>query len=374
MSRPGARLGDAVLGDAVLDGPVLDVLVVGAGPVGLATAIEAALAGLQVAIVDPRPDPVDKACGEGLMPAAVAALARLGVDPPGMDVHGISYIAGSHRARAPFPAGPGRGVRRTALHAALVARAEQTGVRRVLARVRDVSEDATGVQAHGQGWSHRARWLVAADGLHSPLRRRLGLSRSSRGQALRRLGLPRPARYGLRRHYSIAPWTDLVEVHWGREAECYLTPVAPDLVGVALLGPPGPSYGERLAGFPEVEARLAHAVPAGPVLGAGPLRQPVAARRSGRVLLVGDAAGYVDALTGEGIAVGLSCARALVDCLVRGAPEDYDAAWRAASRRYRVLTEGLLAATGVAPVRRALVPSCARLPRAFQAVVTQLAT
>ena len=344
----------------------LDVVVVGAGPVGLAAAIEAVLAGLEVAIVDPRADPVDKACGEGLMPPAVAGLARLGVDPPGMDLHGISYVAGSHRAHAPFPAGPGRGVRRTALHEALAQRAEQTGVRRVLGRVRDLGEDSSGVRVRGDGWSVRTRWVVAADGLHSPVRRRLGLSRPP-GR------LVRPARYGLRRHYRLTPWTDLVEVHWGRDAECYLTPVAPDLVGVALLGPPGPTYAQRLAMFPEVAARLHEAAPVGPVLGAGPLRQAVAARRHGRVLLVGDAAGYVDAITGEGIAVGLACARVLVDCLRRGAPQDYDAAWRRASRHYRLLTEVLLAATAVAPMRRALVPACARLPLVFRAAVGQLA-
>jgi flavin-dependent dehydrogenase len=187
------------------------------------------------------------------------------------------------------------------------------------------------------------------------------------------LALARAARYGLRRHYRIPAWTDAVEVHWGKDAECYLTPVAPDLVGVAVLGPSGPSYAERLARFPEVAARLVRAAPAGPVLGAGPLRQPVASRRCGRVFLVGDAAGYVDAVTGEGIAVGLACARALVDCLVRGVPHDYDAAWRAASRRYRVLTETLLAATAVAPVRRALVPTCARLPGVFRVVAGELA-
>ena len=346
----------------------LDVLVVGAGPVGLATAIEAALAGFAVAVVEPRPDPVDKACGEGLMPSAVAGLARLGVDPPGMDVHGIGYFAGRHCAQARFPAGPGRGVRRTALHQALVARAGQIGVRRVLGRLAHVREDSTGVRASGPGWAERARWVVAADGLHSPVRRHLGLSGPSSV-----FDRARPARYGLRRHYRMAPWTDLVEVHWGSDAECYLTPVAPDLVGVALLGPAGPVFADRLAGFPEVVARLEGGAPAGPVLGAGPLRQPVTARRRGRVLLVGDAAGYVDALTGEGIAVGLACARTLVDCLLREAPQDYDAAARAASRRYRVLTEALLAGTGVAPLRRALVPTCARLPGVFGVVVAQLA-
>ena len=347
--------------------PTLDLIVVGAGPVGLATAIEAALAGLKVSVVDPRADPVDKACGEGLMPSAVAALARLGVYPAGIDVHGISYVAGGHRAQARFPAGPGRGVRRIALQQSLAVRAQEAGVSRVRGKVQEVCQDTAGVRVAGPGWSHRAGWVVAADGLHSPLRRRLGL-----GRPPGHLARWRAARFGLRRHYPVAPWSDLVEVHWGRDTECYVTPVAEDLVGVALLGPAGASYAARLAAFPEVLARVGDAA-AGPVLGSGPLRQSVATRARGRVLLVGDAAGYVDALTGEGIAVGLACARAAVSCLVREAPQDYNAAWRSASRRYRVLTEALLAASGVAPVRAALVPACERVPRAFAAVVGQLA-
>ena len=59
----------------------VDVLVVGGGPVGLAAAIEARLAGLSVVVVEPRVGAIDKACGEGLMPGTLTALARVGVDP-----------------------------------------------------------------------------------------------------------------------------------------------------------------------------------------------------------------------------------------------------------------------------------------------------
>jgi 2-polyprenyl-6-methoxyphenol hydroxylase-like FAD-dependent oxidoreductase len=58
-----------------------DLVVVGGGPVGLGTAVTAAQAGLDVTVFDPRGAPVDKACGEGLMPSAVEALARIGVHP-----------------------------------------------------------------------------------------------------------------------------------------------------------------------------------------------------------------------------------------------------------------------------------------------------
>lgn len=353
----------------------VDVVVVGGGPVGLATALEAAAAGLSVTVVEQRAGTVDKACGEGLMPGAVAGLARLGVDPTGTALGGIRYLAGRHEAVAPFPSGPGRGVRRTELHAALAHRAEDAGVRRYQARVSDVRVGSGGVgsggvvtvegrTAEGGALSVRTRWVVAADGLHSPLRRRLGLAVPA-GRA--------PLRYGLRRHYRLEPWTDLVEVHWGRDAECYLTPVAGDLLGVAVLGPAGSGFEDRLQAFPAVSRRLRSAEAVGPVLGAGPLRQRSRSVGAGRVLMVGDAAGYVDALTGEGIAVGLASARALVDCLVREAPQDYEQAWRRASRRYRVLTQALVWAGSVRPLRAAIVPAAARAPRVFAAVVGQLA-
>jgi flavin-dependent dehydrogenase len=335
-----------------------DLLVVGAGPVGLATAVEAAGAGLSVVVVDPRADPVDKACGEGLMPPARAALARLGVEVAGQPFHGIRYVGSGASATAHFRAGAGLGVRRTVLSAALARRAGELGVRRVPARA--------GAPVTGPGWVEaagvRASWLVAADGLHSATRRALGLDVAPRG----------PIRYGLRRHYSLAPWSDLVEVHWAADAEAYVTPVAPDLVGVAVLCPGG-GYEGWLARFPELRERLAGAAPATPVRGAGPLRRVARRRVSGRVLLVGDAAGYVDAITGEGISVGLLSARELVRCLLDGRPEAYEAAWRRVSRRYRALTAGLVWAAHRPALRRQIVPTAQRLPWAFGAVVDQLA-
>jgi flavin-dependent dehydrogenase len=91
------------------------------------------------------------------------------------------------------------------------------------------------------------------------------------------------------------------------------------------------------------------------------------------VLLVGDAAGYVDALTGEGIALSLACARQLAGCVAVDRPEAYEHAWRTASRRYRLLTEALLWAGRSSRLRRSVVPAAQRLPRVFGAAVQQLA-
>ncbi|GAA2455541.1 NAD(P)/FAD-dependent oxidoreductase [Streptomyces glaucus] len=337
----------------------MDLLVVGGGPAGLATALHAARAGLEATVWEQRAGTVDKACGEGLMPGAVAALAALGVHPPGHDLRGVRYVAGPRRADADFRAGPGRGVRRTALHAALREAVLAAGVRIEQRTVRRVGQDGTGVVVDGI----RAGHLVAADGLHSPIRRALGLHRPRRARR----------RHGLRRHYALTPWSDRVEVHWARDAEAYVTPVADGLVGVAMLTAGRGTYDDHLAAFPELRERLAGAGTAGPVRGAGPLRQGASARTAGRVLLVGDAAGYVDALTGEGIALALAQASAAVRAVVGGDLAAYEREWRRLTRRYRWLTHALLAATRVPPVRAALVPAAQRLPRLFSATVDALA-
>ncbi|GGM62397.1 oxidoreductase [Longimycelium tulufanense] len=338
--------------------PVIDLLVAGAGPVGLATAIRAAWAGLRVVVVDPRPSPIDKACAEALLPPAVAALGELGIDVMGRPLAGIRHLDRQHQAAVDFRARPGLGVRRTMLQHAMRSRADQLGVTLLPRRVGTVHQDASGVKAAGV----RARYLVAADGLHSPIRHRLGLYRPTRG----------PARYGLRRHFVVPPWTDHLEVHWSAEGEAYVTPVADELVNVAVLGTVPRRFADALPAFPLLAERLAGARPVSAERGDGPLCQLTRARVSGRVMLVGDAAGSVDALTGDGLSLGMVTALALVDCVVTEHPQEYERAWRRLSRRHRLVTRSLLAAARRPWLRRRLVPLAARHPDLVQTLLRHL--
>jgi len=337
---------------------MIDLLVAGGGPGGLATATHAARAGLQAVVVERRPGPIDKACGEGLMPHTVKQLRKLGVSPDGKSFRGITYLDATRSVRADFRSGQGMGMRRTALSEALHDAASSAGVRIVHGDIGDVSQDASSVRCGDL----RARYLAAADGLHSPIRRSLGLELPSRGRR----------RWGIRRHFQVAPWSDTVEVYWAHDTEAYVTPIAEDSVGVAVLTSRKGRFDDHLAEFPALAARLA-GVPHDSDRAAGPLRQRVRSRTSGRVMLVGDAAGYVDALTGEGMGIAFGGAELLVNCVLADAPGDYDRQWRQMSRRYRALTAGLLHASGCAPVRSMLVPAASALPRAFSGIVNLLA-
>ncbi|MBH0052737.1 NAD(P)/FAD-dependent oxidoreductase [Salinibacterium sp. SWN139] len=353
--------------------PVVDVIVVGGGPIGLAAAINARMHGLTALVIEPRTGTIDKACGEGVMPGAVTELAALGVHPRGRRIAGISYQDGTLIAEHRFASDAALGVRRTELHRALTDRALELGVEFDHGKVEaieqhDDGEQGGAVSAHlADGRTIEGRWMLGCDGLHSTVRELVGLA--ARPRRVRRHD---SRRFGIRQHFEVAPWTDLVEVHWAPTAELYVTPVSDAEVGVAVLGPRGTSFEEALASVPALAERLRGATPASSVRGAGPLLQNTTGQRAGRVLLVGDAAGYVDAITGEGIRLGLAEARAAIECIVAGKPERYEREWRRVTRDFRMLTTGLVAAAN-SPLRRAIVPFAARLPGVYGRVVESLA-
>jgi len=334
-----------------------DVLIVGGGPVGLAAAIEARLAGLSVTVIEPRDGAIDKACGEGLMPGAVPLLARLGVEPRGFALRGVSYQDGKRQADHAFVTGSGLGVRRTTLHAALHNRAVELGAHFVYEKVDSIQNTDGVVEAAGI----RADWMLGCDGLHSTVARLAGLARPAP---------PRRRRFGLRRHYRVEPWSDLIEVHWNRLGELYVTPTADGMVGVALLARQGANFDAALAASPQLAARLDDAAPASELRGAGPLRQQTTARVKDRVMLVGDASGYVDAITGEGLRLGFDQARAAIAAITSGG--DYEREWSSITRDFRVLTSGL-AFVATTPLHAAVVPLAKALPGLYGRAVETLA-
>jgi len=333
---------------------MVDLLIAGGGPVGLAAAIRGADAGLKVVVAEPRTGILDKACGEGLMPGALREFTDLGVSiDGGRAFDGVRYWQGTSSVAAGFPAGPGLGVRRTVLYGALRDRAESAGVTWVQERIEGVEQRADGITASGI----EARWLLAADGLGSRIAQHVGLVAPA----------PRWARFGIRRHFAVAPWSDMVEVHWSPRAEAYVTPVSDDEVGVAILFYGKGRFDDLIADFPALQDRL-HS-PTTSAKGAGPFWRIPPRRTAGRVVLVGDAAGFLDPLTGEGLRHGLASARVAIDAILADRPDRYEAAWPKIIRRYRWLTAGLLFLGNRSWTRERIVPVAARCPWIFRRVV-----
>jgi menaquinone-9 beta-reductase len=332
-----------------------DVVVIGAGPAGLAAAIAARQRGLTVTVAEAARFPMDKACGEGIMPDGVEALRSLGIAlGEGFAFRGIRFIDGKLSAGGAFAAGHGVGVRRATLHRSLTRRALELGIAiRWEAPVRALGADS--VQIGDQTMS--CRWIIGADGQNSRVRRWAGLGAVWNSKA----------RTAVRRHYAISPWTDFIEVYWHNRCQAYVTPVAHDQVNVALIGgsPGAPVRITDLELFPELANRLKDASPASSARGALSLSTKLGAVISGPLALIGDASGCVDAITGEGLAMAFRQSLALGEALVKGNLMDYQAAHERITRLPRLMARLILMMDGRTALRRVALRALAARPRVF---------
>ncbi len=334
-----------------LDGAAFDVVVVGGGPAGLAAAIVAAERGATVLVLEQRSMPPDKACGEGLLPPAVRALERLGVLPliansDSRRFSGIRFLQedGAMAQLSLLPGG-GLGVRRTVLVEAMAKRALSLGVViRDRSTVRAVERHGTRARVDTDAGAVSARLVVAADGLHSPLRRGAHLETPPTSRR----------RFALRQHFHIRPWTDLVEVYIDGRGEAVVTPVSDHSVNVNFVwehgdvaSPTIETLGQR---FPALLARLGGAAALSTKLGAGPMACGARRRTSERMVLVGDAAGFIDSIAADGLSVAFNSALVLGEALPTILNQDATLASLASYERlaarlfwkYRAVTSSLL--------------------------------
>ncbi len=310
-----------------------DVFIVGGGPAGLAAAIAARAKGFRVVVADGAKPPITKACGEGLLPDALKALSELGVElrvSDGSALRGIRFEDDRSSVSAEFPDGRGLGVRREILHKRMMQRAEDCGVS-FLWNTPVMGLFDEGVVARGN--KIRARWVIGADGGQSRVRRWSGLASL----------LQQRKRFAVRVHYRLAPWSDFTEIHWGKEAQAYVTAVGSQEICVVLISKKADlRFEEALQRFPKLCGRLRGAAPAGPERGAVTGMFSLERVHRGNVALIGDASGSVDAITGEGLSLSFRQATALADALAAGDLERYQAAHRRLFRRPRLMGQLLL--------------------------------
>jgi flavin-dependent dehydrogenase len=324
-----------------------DVLVVGGGPAGLAAGIAARLKGFDVVVADAARPPIDKACGEGLMPDSIAALRRLGIaigPDHGFPIRGIRFLGDGASTQADFPSECGFGMRRTRLHQMLADRAMELGVR---------LQWGTRVTDPG-GMS--CRWIVGADGQNSRMRRAAGLDAPRQ----------RSIRYGFRRHYQIAPWTDYIEVHWGPGVQVYVTPIARDETCIALLcRDPHVRLDDVLPRIELLGRRLKGVTCSTSERGGVTRSRRLSRVYRDRTALIGDASGSVDAITGEGLCLSFRQAIALADAMRSGDLGRYQAEHRRVLRRPMFMGDLMLSLDRCPWLRRPVLRALAFKPAIF---------
>lgn len=291
-----------------------DVAIIGGGPAGLSAAIEFAQEGFSVTVIEAKNPIIDKPCGEGIMPEGVAHLMRLGVfkhlSADDMSpFYGIAFTnEEGFRALSSFRNGYGLGCRRLNLSQAFYARVrELPKIRLCHAEAKGIKRTRHAMVVESSQGEISARLLIGADGLRSQTRRWAGLS-----------GTPAPLqRYGMRQHFRLQPWSDRVEVHFRPGIEAYITPCGSNQTNVAFLWTKGsphtekPSFAKFLALFPQIKDRLKSIDPCSREMAIGPLEQRCLSPIAEGLALVGDASGYLDAITGEGNSIAFAEARAL---------------------------------------------------------------
>ncbi len=315
-----------------------EVLIVGAGPAGSALATMLGEAGTDVVLLDRSRFPRDKACGEGLMPAGVQVLERIGIPVDGLPaLAGVTYrVPSTGSASGDFMQGrSGRGARRLAFDRVMAERAASTP--HVQA---SFGCEATGLARREgtltvstAGTEITARVVVGADGLHSRVAKWAGWARPP----------GRPHRFAFVGHAE-APGHgfDRVIVTVLDGCEVYTAPTSADELLVAVLGT---KSGLRREGEPVREAYARHVAGAHPELsvagsdvsGAGPFWVRPSRVAGGGVFLIGDAGGFLDPLTGDGMSDALVAASRLAGILETrssGAEDEYRR-WEAGQWRRR---------------------------------------
>lgn len=339
-----------------------DVLIVGGGPAGLAAAIAARQQGLRCLVADWAAPPIDKACGEGLMPDSLEVLHTLGLSLNGYETgffRGIKFVGQEGSVAANFPHGSGCGIRRVLLHQAFVDHAAASGVemlwRSRVSQVNVAGDNRLSLLVNGSPVN--CRWIIGADGQNSKVRNWAGLDE----------GRMSMQRIGLRQHFRIKPWSEYVEIYWGETGQAYVTPIGREEVCVALIARNRfGSFDSGLDQFPELIEHLQGAERSTSVRGSLTISRRLKSVTRGNVALIGEASGSVDAITGEGLAMAFRQALALADAMKCDDLAGYEKAHREIISLPGFMARSMLLLDSKRWLRRRTLRAFSREPRLFE--------
>jgi 2-polyprenyl-6-methoxyphenol hydroxylase-like FAD-dependent oxidoreductase len=316
---------------------------------------------LRATVLDARTPPIDKPCGEGILPQGVAALRMLGISLPpesSFPFCGIQFSDQDSSARADFGGATAISIRRVKLHQILVDHAIREGVQFHWGARVTLFEPGVVTTAQGK---YSYDWLVGADGQNSQVRKRAGLEPHRK----------RRKRFGFCTHFRMYPWSDAAEVHWGRECQIFVTPMARREVGIAVLSrDPRLRLASALPRFPFLAEKLRGAVQTTKEWGDATGLQTLPAVARGRVALVGDASGTVDAVTGHGLSLAFQQAIFLADAMKCGSLSRYESAHRRIAAVPAAMSRLMLLMESTDWVRRRTLRLFQNSPRLFSRILS----
>jgi flavin-dependent dehydrogenase len=264
-----------------------------------------------------------------LMPNGLESLQALGVklDPGcGGVFRGIRFISDSDTVDARFPTGTGFALRRVALHKQLARAAEDAGI-----ETRWGVKRVSVVDGECRVGDERIQpdYIIGADGQNSTVRRTANLESCWYDSC----------RYGFRQHFNVTPWSEFVEVYWGRAKQVYVAPVGPAEVGVAVLtNDPADRVQKAIDAVPALRERLTPAKAFTRERGSMTRNRRLRRVTTNRIALIGDAAGSVDAVTGEGLSLAFLQAQLLAQSLSGGSLVLYERQHSQLFRRARLMS------------------------------------